>query len=144
MYVDDDAKPKTQSGAMLRYAGTLNPAAKLYPSEKVYEIEEAIGLLGDMSRAWQPCLYLAMRPANYGYDEGFSKTPEGQELVKKMRTKFVETELPKYLKYIADYIDAHGDGKFLCSSDEPTVRLFSPRGGIRARKLVNGCENQHG
>lgn len=120
MYVDDDEKPKTQSGAILRYAATLNPSAKLYPAGKMYEIEEAIGLLGDMQRAWSPAIYMAMKPQNYGHAEDFSTTPEGQEVVKQMRAKFVAEEMPKYLKYIADYIDAHGGGKFLCG-DHPTI-----------------------
>ena len=121
MHVDGSNKPKTQSGAMLRYAAALNPSANLYPSDKLFEIEEAIGILGDMNRAWQPCLYVSMRPQNYGHPEDFAKTPEGQELVKTMRKKFVDTELPKYLKFLADYIDEHGGGKFLCGGDAPTI-----------------------
>jgi glutathione S-transferase len=120
MYVGgDDEKPRTQSGAMLRYVATLNP--KLYPSDRTYEIEEAMGIVGDLTRAWSPCLYVAMRPQNFGYPEDYAKTPEGQAAVKAMREKFVATELPKFLKYLADYVDERGGGKFLCGGDEPTI-----------------------
>lgn len=119
LYVDEDAIPKTQSGAMLRWIGTLNPEKSLYPSEKLYEIEEALGLAGDLQRAWSPCLYIAMRPGAFGYPDGFQGTDEGKELAKTMRTTFIESELPKFCKYLADMIDKNG-GKFLCG-DEPTV-----------------------
>jgi len=120
MYIGDDTKPKVQSGAMLRYAATLNPSANLYPSDKLWEIEEAIGLLADFSRVWQPCVVLAMRPQVFGYPEDFSKTPEGQEKIKDMRMNFIQSELPKWLKFFADMIDENGGGKFLCG-DSPTI-----------------------
>jgi len=119
MYVNDEDVPKTQSGAMLRWAARLNPEKHLYPADKLYEIEEAIGLLGDLTRAWSPCLYIAMRPQTFGYPEGYQGTDEGKERCKKMRTGFIQKELPKYLKYLADMIDKNG-GKFLCG-DEPTI-----------------------
>jgi glutathione S-transferase len=120
LYVGDDDIPKTQSGAMLRWVATLNaPEKNLYPAEKLYEIEEAMGLVADFTRAWMPSLYVSMRPQNFGYPEGFQSTDECKEITKALRNKFVETELPKYLKYLADMIDKNG-GKFLCG-DEPTI-----------------------
>jgi len=121
LYVGADGAPKTQSGAMLRYAGKLNAAAKLYPDECMYEVEEAIGLIGDLQKAWTPMIYMGMRPETFGHPEGFSKTDDGQALIKQMRSKFVAEDLPKYLKFLADYIDAHGGGKFLCSAEKPTI-----------------------
>jgi len=119
LYVDDAETPRTQSGAMLRWVATLNPEKNLYPTGKLYEVEEAIGLVADLNRAWSPCLYVAMRPENFGHPEGFQSTDAGKECSKKMREKFIANELPKYLKYLADMIDKNG-GKFLCG-DEPTI-----------------------
>jgi len=38
----DDGPVKTQSGAMLRYAASLDKSGSLYPSEKLFEVEEAV------------------------------------------------------------------------------------------------------
>merc|ERR1712183_50032 len=50
----------TQSGAMLRYAASLDKSGTLYPPDKLYDIEQAIGIVGDLIRAWSPCLYVSM------------------------------------------------------------------------------------
>lgn len=119
LYVDDDDSPRTQSGAMLRWVATLNPEKSLYPQGRIFEVEEALGLIADFNRAWSPSLYIAMRPENFGYPQGFGSTDAGKECTKGLREKFIENELPKYLKYLADMIDKNG-GKFLCG-DEPTI-----------------------
>jgi len=119
LYIDD-APAKTQSGAMLRWVSTLNPSKSLYPSDKIYDVEEAIGLIDDMQRSFMPCLYLSMRPSAYGYPEDFSKTDQGKEKISSMRKSFIEQELPKYLNYISDMIDRNG-GKWLVAGENPTL-----------------------
>ena len=116
----DDGPVIVQSGAMLRYAASLDQTGSLYPTDKMLEVEQAIGILGDFSRAWQPNLYIGMRPQNYGYPEDYSKTEEGQAKIKEMRQNFVENELPKWLGYLADMLEKNG-GTFLCGGDKPTI-----------------------
>jgi len=120
MMTIDDGPAIVQSQAMLRYAASLDKTDSLYPADKMLEVEQAIGLLGDFTRAWQPNLYLAMRPHLFGYPEGYSKTEEGQAKIKEMRENFVANELPKWLGYLSDMIDANG-GTFLCGGDKPTI-----------------------
>jgi glutathione S-transferase len=115
----DGGRTMTQSPAMLRWVGNLDESKALYPVDKLYEIEEAIGLIEDMKRAWTPSLYLGMRPANFGYPDDFASTDEGKAVVKALREKFTSDELPVYLKYFEDMIERNG-GKFLCG-DKPTI-----------------------
>jgi len=112
----DGGEMKTQSGAMLRWVGSQG---KLYPSDKLYDIEEAIGLIGDVQNSWSPSLYMAMRPEKFGYAQGYNKSEEGMEQIKTMRQNWIANELPKYLKYISDMIDKHG-GKWI-AAEEPTI-----------------------
>jgi len=107
-----------QSGALLRHVGATM-SKTLYPSEKLLDIEEALGVMGDMDRAFQPGLYLGMRPQSFGYPEDFSKTEEGQAVVKKLRESFLEKDLPTYLGFIESLLDRNGGG-FLCG-EEPTI-----------------------
>ena len=116
----DDGDVKTQSSAMLRYVGKTF-SKTLYPDDQLYDIEEAVGLIGDFKRAWEPNLYIAMSPTRFGHPEGFAKTDEGKELVEKMRTTFIQEELPKWLGYFEGLLDRTDDGsKFLVGS-EPTI-----------------------
>jgi glutathione S-transferase len=108
----DDGPMLTQSGAMLRYAGSLDKTGTLYPTDKMFDVEQAIGVVGDLTGAWSPNLY----------PEGYNQTDEGKELIKKMRTEFVTDggDLTKYLKYLSDLIEKNG-GTFLCGGDKPTI-----------------------
>jgi glutathione S-transferase len=115
----DDGPVKTQSDAMLRWVGA-ECSTSLYPREKLYEIEEAIGVLGDFKKAWEPCFYLGMAPQKFGHPEGFAKTEEGKELVKSMRESFVRDEIPKFLGRIESLIEK-GGGKWVVAGDEPTI-----------------------
>jgi len=110
----------TQSGAMIRYAAALDKSGSLHPPCKIYYIEQAIGIIGDLTGAWKPSLYISMRPSTYGYADDFPKTDEGMALIKKMRTEFIAVELPKYLKFLSDLIEANG-GTWLCGGDKPTI-----------------------
>ena len=78
----DGAAAIAQSGAMLRYAGTLATAngVPLYPTEHLLAIEEALGLVGDLQRDWRPAVGIALDPALYGHTPG---TPELQATVKR-------------------------------------------------------------
>jgi len=115
-----DGEMKTQSGAMLRWVGSLDPSKSLYPEDRLYEVEEAIGVIGDLQRAWGPSFYIGMRPKNFGYPEDFNKSPEGQDKIAAMRKTFIEDELPQYLGYISDMIDRN-NGQWIASTDKPTI-----------------------
>ena len=52
--VIDGAPARTQSGAMLRWVGwALSPT--LYPSDRLLDIEEAMGIVEDMAKSYEPC-----------------------------------------------------------------------------------------
>jgi hypothetical protein len=63
------------------------------PSEKLYEIEEALGLITDLNNAFVPALSIGMRPATLGHPDGFQNTDEGKTRGT-MRTSFIETCSP--------------------------------------------------
>ena len=114
----DGAPVRTQSEAMLRWVGSTL-STNLYPADKLFDIEEALGVVGDMSKSFEPCLYVSMRPERFGHAEGFSKTEEGQKVVKALRQKWIDEELAKYLTFLTDMIDKNG-GVFLACT-EPTI-----------------------
>ena len=119
----DDGDLLTQSGAMLRYAASLDTSHALYPPSNVYAVEEAMGIVGDFIQAWSPCLYLGMRPTKFGYPEGYNQTDEGKALIQRMRTEFTEgndCQLGTYLRYLSDLIDKNGE-TYLCGGDTPTI-----------------------
>jgi len=115
----DGGEARTQSGAMLRWAGGLNPEKGLYPSDKLYEIEEAIGLVQDMQKSWSPFIYIAMAPTRLGHPEGFGQSDADKATIAELRKKWIDKNLPTYLGYIADMIDKHG-GKWI-AADGPTI-----------------------
>jgi len=115
----DDGPVRTESKAMLRWVGATF-SKDLYPREKLFEIEEAIGLVEDMNKSWTAPLYIGMRPHIFGYPEGYSKTEEGKEKVASMRKQWVEESLPKFIGFIEDKIEKSG-GKWLVEGDQPTI-----------------------
>jgi len=88
----------TDSGAMLRLAGAADPEGKLYPTEIAarIKVEQILGLVGDLSRAWNPSLYLGMRPHIFGYPEK-DEWSDADAFIKKVRTDFLANELPRYM-----------------------------------------------
>ena len=114
----DNGPVKTQSGAMLRWVGA-ECSSTLYPREKLYDIEEAMGIVGDLQKAWELVLYIGIRPTAMGYEEGFNKTEKGQALIKSMREGFVG-KMPDYLGRLEGLIDKNG-GKWLVAGDDPTI-----------------------
>ena len=115
----DDGPMRTQSMAIVRWIGATY-SKTLYPQDKIFDIEEAIGVLEDLEKAWVPAFYMGMRASKFGHPEDFGKTEEGQKVVKELREKFVKDELPVFLKRMSDMMAAHG-GKWLVAGDEPTV-----------------------
>eukprot|EP00980_Cylindrotheca_fusiformis_P023925 scaffold11212_cov121-Cylindrotheca_fusiformis.AAC.4 len=116
----DGGEMKAQSGAQIRYAGSIDPTGTLYPKEKLYEIEEYIGLVQDLQKAWTPAFYMGGKPSTFGYPEDYAKTPEGKAKVESMRKAFVENELPVFLSRFEAIIEKNG-GTFLCGGDRPTI-----------------------
>lgn len=114
-----DGEQRSQSTAMMRYIGSKF-SETLYPSDKLFDIEEALGLIEDFGNSWGPCIFITMRPENYGRPEGFTQTEEGKECVKMMRTQWLETKLPEFAKYISAMIEKHG-GAWIASKDHPTI-----------------------
>ena len=115
----DNGPVRAQSGAMLRYVGSsFSPT--LYPRDKIFDIEEAIGVVDDMNKSWQPSLYMGMRPEKFGRPVGFNNTEEGKKLVAEMRQAWVQDELPKHLTYLQDMIEKNG-GTWLASAEEPSI-----------------------
>jgi len=107
----------TDSGAMLRLAGAADPEGKLYPMEIAarIKVEQILGLVGDLSRAWNPSLYLGMRPHIFGYPEK-DEWSDADAVIKKVRTDFLANELPRYMGYFGDLIK-EGGGNFLSGQD---------------------------
>jgi glutathione S-transferase len=118
----DDGPMRTESKAMLRWVGATfsNEELSLYPSEKLYEVEEAVGLVEDLSRSWYTPLLLGMRPHLFGYPEDHSKTEEGKEMTASMRKKWIAEEFPKFLGYLEAKIASAG-GKWLVKGENPTI-----------------------
>jgi prostaglandin-H2 D-isomerase / glutathione transferase len=115
----DDGPARTQSAAMLRWVGA-ECSETLYPRDKLYEIEEALGVLGDFKRAWEPSFTMGMAPEKFGHEVGFAKTDQGKEMVKKLREDFVKNEMPDYLGRVEGLIEKAG-GKWVVAGDEPTI-----------------------
>jgi glutathione S-transferase len=99
-----------QSGAMLRYAGTLATArgVPLYPAEEMLAIEEALGLAGDLQREWRPPVGIALDCTAYGYPAEFKGTPEHAAVVRSMREQFVAGPLPRYMGFLERRLAASG------------------------------------
>ena len=117
--LNGNGKLHTQSGAMLRFCGRLGDGG-LYPSDKLLEIEEVIGLITDLNNALSPSLYIANRPQLYGYPEGSQTSEEGKMRTEALRTNFVKEILPKFLDYIQDLLDKSGD-VWLVPGEHPTI-----------------------
>jgi len=117
----DDGPMKTQSLAMLRYVASLDTTGTLYPIDKFYDMEEAIGLVQDIQNNWSPNLYISMNPSKFGYPTDYPTTPEGQAKIESMRKEWIATELPRFLTYLEGMLDKHGGTSFLCGGDSPTI-----------------------
>ena len=115
----DDGPMRTQSMAMVRWIGSKY-SETLYPTDKMYDIEEAIGIVEDLDRAFSVPRLAGMKPETLGYPGGHGKTEEGKELVKNLRTSFAQESLPKFLDLLTKLIESH-DGPFLVAGSDPTI-----------------------
>ena len=122
MQIGDDPQMRTQSSAMLRMVGAeYSPDGSLYPRDKLYDVEEVLGLLDDAKRDWTPSLYIGMAPTKFGYPQDFNKTDEGKALVKKMREEFVQEKLTHYLDQLTKLLEKSGDKWLVAGCDNPTI-----------------------
>ena len=120
MELNGNGEWKTQSGAMLRYCGRLGENSFLYPADKMYDIEEAIGLITDLNNAFIPCLSMANRPQLLGYPEGYQLTEEGKERSKALRHSFHQVTLPLFLTHVEGLLEQSA-GPWLVEGDKPTI-----------------------
>jgi len=116
----DNGEPMAQSGAMLRYAGTLANAqgVPLYPLDKMLAVEEAIGFVDDLKRDWRPPVGIALDCTTYGYPADFKGSPEHNAVIKFMREQFVNGILPRYMGFLEKRLATSGG--FLVGV-EPTI-----------------------
>ena len=115
----DGKEPMAQSDAMVRYAGKLAEArgVPLYPPELFLEVEEALGLAGDLQRDWRAPVYIGMNPAASGYPDDFKGTDEHAAVVKRVRESWMATDFVKYMGILTKRLEK---SKFLVG-DTPTI-----------------------
>lgn len=116
---EDGSEPifRTQS------LGILRGLAREYAPElylDTYAVEEAMGIVDDMMAKFLPSMYIPMRPASYGHPANMGETEEGKNVVKTMRERFVNEELPVYLKQLETLL-ARNNNQFLASSEKPSI-----------------------
>jgi prostaglandin-H2 D-isomerase / glutathione transferase len=111
----DDGPLRAQSKSILRYVGATY-STTLYPSDKLLDIEEAIGVVEDLQRAWSG----AFSPSRKLVPDGFFETDEGKLKIQQLREEFLADDLPKIMQYLMALLKKN-DGKWLASSDSPTV-----------------------
>jgi glutathione S-transferase len=114
-----DGKTRTQSNAMLRYVGS-ELSETLYPKNKLFDIEEAVGVVEELEKSWMPSMYIGFKPANFGYSEDFPNTDEGKKVIAAMRTTWVQNVLPTHLTYLTDLLERN-DNKWMASTEAPTI-----------------------
>ena len=108
--VEVDGKSFYQSGAMLRFFGSTLGDGSLYPVDDCtacQKIEEMLGLADDLQRAWNPSLYIGMRPAYLGHPGDMAADAKAAK-VKAMREAFMKDEWPKYMAFIEAELKATG------------------------------------
>lgn len=112
-----DGSVVTDSMAMLRLVGEADEEGKLYPSDvaKRLNIDQVLGLVGDLSRAWSPSVYLSMRPHLFGYPADWSGD-EKEKVVKSVREAFMKNDFPRFMGHFEMLLKESGGG-FLTGSD---------------------------
>jgi glutathione S-transferase len=138
----------TDSLAMLRLAGEADEEGKLYPTniESRIKVESAIGLVGDMRAAWTTPFIIGMVPERFGYPPKDEWTDK-DATVKKLRTAFVENDLPRFMQHFSLLIKENGDqfltGEHLTIADiaaYQTINYF--RRGL-ADHVPQDCLDKH-
>lgn len=117
-YDDGHEQKCAQSGAMMRWiARKFDKTGTLYPADadKMFVVEEALGLVDDLQKAWSPSLYLGLRHTAFGYPEEWT---EKASTVERLRKNFLANDLPKFMGFFSDKLEK--SGAFLCG-DKPTI-----------------------
>lgn len=112
MKLDDDDTMLTQSAAMLRYVGLVDPTKTLYPVADpmaVFAIEEAMGVVADLQKSWGPSLTMPRSPSDYAHPEGYFQTTEGKTALQTLRREWVEKHFQKYAGYLEALLAKHDD-----------------------------------
>lgn len=94
-----DGVDNYQSGATLRHIGARLGDGSLYPindAAQVLKIEEMLGLADDLQRAWNPALYVGMKPSALGHGalEGDAKAAKVSASLKWVATFFLLLPFP--------------------------------------------------
>ena len=99
-----------------RYVGRLGNGS-LGRSDPMQELHmnETIGVSEDLDRSFGPCLYLSMKPTEYGMPEDFAKTDAGKEHIRLLRVAFATQKLPVFLNYLQHQLELSG-GEFFGGS----------------------------
>lgn len=147
----DGGSEIAQSGAMLRYVGSLS-ATPLYPADPWLrlKVDEVIGLVDDMATTLAPSLYVGMRPDVYGYPADMPQD-EKKSIQQALRAKItaVDGQLTRQLGYLDAMLAENGSGFFVgttasiadCAALAQLRALKSGRlDGISA-DLVDGMPN---
>ena len=114
----DGGDALAQSGAMVRYAGRLaqEKGVALYDTsspQALLQIEEALGFVSDVQKAWMFAVYVGMKPGLFVHPtgEGVDNAP----IIQKVREQFVSDNLPTWMDLLTTKLKAKGD-QFLCGS----------------------------
>lgn len=116
----DDGPMRAQSKAMLRWIGATF-SETLYPRDKLFDIEEAIGFVEDLTNRFQLGTFLSLYPGRFGYPSNFPATDEGKAKMKEMREQFMSESFPSFMTRMTNMLEAHGGGPFLVAGNKPTI-----------------------
>ena len=119
----DGCDPITQSAAMAKWAARQHPTLYNGDADRLLAIDQMIHILDDDVRDFSPALYMGMRPTKLGRAEDWHKTEEGAALVKSMRMKYAENDLPRTLKLLTTQLKKSG-GPFLLGAEITLADLF--------------------
>ncbi len=115
----DDGTVMAQSGAILRYVGSLgNGNSYAADALQRFKIDEAYDLSLEFGTAWSPCLYMFWSPEKYGFESGYGETDDAKARRTTMRKYFVEHTLKDYAAKFEKLVKENGG--FL-AGDKPSI-----------------------
>jgi glutathione S-transferase len=114
----DNGPILTQSTAILRMVGKTY-SDTLYPADCEYAIDEAMGIADDMVHGWEPCEFFAYFYTKMGHPDDFIGRDEAKEVIAKLRTSWINNELPGYAKRITEMLEKNGG--WLATKDGPSI-----------------------
>ncbi len=108
----DGGEALAQSGAMVRYAGRLaqEKGVPLYDTstpQKLLAVEEALGFVSDVQKAWMFAVYVGMKPGLFGHQTG--EGVDNSAVIQKVRENFVTDHLPTWMNLLAKKLAANGE-----------------------------------